>query len=138
MSFEVDYRNALLGYAPLAALVGELVSERLDQETAYPAIRFARVSTNRLYSMGGRNTMCVARVQNDCWSPDVEESLDVADKLIQALDTFSLAEANPGSPAVYPQKPNFVINQWTSNDPDADPVIWRRIVEVRMYFIDSV
>ncbi len=134
MSFEADYRAALLTYAPLAAAlaVGSPANYslgiRLEQEPTYPAIRFQRVATKRLYAQTGRVTLCLARVQHDCWSPDSLQVASVMDLLIRALDTFSLAGFG---------RPNFVINQWLTDEPEPEPVIWRGFVEANIYFTDS-
>ena len=136
MSFEADYRAALLTYAPLAAAlaVGSpatySIGIRLPQPASWPAIRFQRIATNRLYTMQGRNALCQARVQHDCWATDSIEAAALMDLLIQALDTFSLA-GGAGAP-------NFVINQWLTDEPDPEPVMWRGFVEAYIKFTDSV
>jgi len=128
MGFEADYRTALLTYAPLVALVGQRVGLRIDQEPTYPCVRFQRIATSRLYSMGGRNSLCVARVQNDCWSPDSSQAQSVMDALIRAIDVLAMAGSN---------HPNFILNQWLTDEPQPEPVVYRGFVEARIYFTDS-
>jgi hypothetical protein len=102
---------------------------RLPQPAHFPAIRFQRIATNRLYTMSGRNTLCEARVQHDCWANDSVDAADLADLLIRALDTFTLL----GTGA----RPNFVINQWLIDEPEPEPVLWRAVVDAKIYFLDS-
>lgn len=137
MSFEADYRTALLAYTPLQALVGNRIGVRLAQHADFPSVRFQRLSTERIYTMRGRNLLCLARVQNDCWSADNVQALDIADKFIRALDSFGLTTPSPGSPAVYPNKPNFVLNQIFSIEPEPEPVLYRVMVDTKIYFLDS-
>lgn len=129
MSFEADYRTALLAYAPLAAVVGQRVGIRLAQETVFPSVRFQRIATERLYTQGGRNVLCVARVQNDCWSNDNAQALSIGDLLIRALDGINLASGSG--------KPNFILNQWFDIQPEPEPVLYRAIIEARIFFTDS-
>src|SRR5579864_8788081 len=97
MSFEADYRAALLTYAPLQAAVHDAtlnvdrIGVRLAQQPNYPSVYFQRVSTARLYAQTGRVNLCVARVQHDCWSADNAQALTIGDLLIRALGTFTLA-----------------------------------------------
>ena len=129
MSFEADYRTALLAYAPLGALVGARLGVRMDQEPTFPNIRFQRIATTRLYSMGGRNALCLARVQHDCWSPDNSQALSVMDALIRAIDVVHLA----GSAS----QPNYILNQWLTDEAEPEPVVYRGFVEAKIYFLDS-
>ncbi len=135
MSFEADYRAALLTYSPLAAALSfgspaaYALGIRLPQPAHFPAIRFQRIATNRLYTMSGRNTLCEARVQHDCWSPDSITASDLADLLIRALDSFTLIGGSG--------RPNFVVNQWLIDEPEPEPVMWRAFVDAKIYFSDS-
>ncbi len=135
MSFEVDYRTALLQYAPLAAALSSgspaqyNIGIRLQQPAVFPSIRYQRISTDRLYAMQGRVSLCQARVQNDCWSNTNTGALALGDLLIQALDTLTLG--GPG-------KPNFILNQWLQPEGDPEPVVYRVIIDAKIFFTDSV
>ena len=135
MRFEVDYRTALLQYAPLAAALASgspasyNIGVRLSQPAVFPSIRFQRISTARMYSMEGQNALCQARVQNDCWSNTNTGALALGDLLIQAIDTLTLGGRG---------KPNFIVNQWFDQEAEPEQIVYRVIIDAKIYFIDSV
>ena len=128
MSLETDLRTACLAYGPLETLVGQRFMQMpLLEDQDYPCIAFTRIWSPRMYTQSGDAGIAVARVQYDCWDTTDTGAFDLADKLIAALATFTLAGGTG--------RPNFVINQFTSPDPEGDPAFFRVIVEARHWFI---
>lgn len=140
MSVEALLRSAVLGYDPLAALISDGLSPEgfraqeapLDQDTGYPALCFQRIATGYGYTHGGRTDVHTVRMQWDCWAQTPEGASDLADALIKSFDTFDLS-AEDESPPVVRRKPNFVLTRLVRPDTEAEPPIFRVIVDARHY-----
>jgi hypothetical protein len=114
------------------ALVGQRVGVRLAQQGSFPSVSFQKVSVEFRYTHDGINTFCVARVRNECWSPNDDglESLEIARLLKLALKTFNLTGL--------PTRPNRIINQWSSPEAQSEPITYREIVDSYISFLEPL
>lgn len=77
---EVAMRDELLKDGDVSDLVGEKVFYEIAEQNAdYPRIVLSRISTDRQVTLGGPDTLTMARVQLDCWADEsYTAALDVA------------------------------------------------------------
>lgn len=138
MSAEALLRASILGYGPLADLVddgaGEFRFEEmpLDSEIEYPAIAFQRIGTKPDYTHSGKTDIEVVRMQYDCWDRTPEGARALADALVASFATFNLS-AVPQSPPVLSGKPNFLDARFSRPETEAEPPIFRVVVDARHY-----
>lgn len=80
----------LSGFAGLTALVpaARIKYRLLDQDTAYPAITYVKVSETRDPLMGSDSGVVHARYQFDVWDTDVDSIRDATEQLRLALERY--------------------------------------------------
>lgn len=76
--------SALTALVPVARIKFRL----LDQDTAYPAIRYFKVSEQRDAAMGSDSGVVRARFQFDVLDTDIDSIRDVQEQLRQALERY--------------------------------------------------
>ena len=82
--------SRLIGFAGLSALVGiRVYPSLLPQKVTYPAVRYSRVSGERLRSHSGASGLAMPRFQIDAWAETYDEAKAVAKQIRLALDNFS-------------------------------------------------
>ncbi len=84
---------ALYGYLtsqpPVAALIGNrLYPSVLPEEVNYPAVAYMRVSTQRVYGIGGPIGYATPRIQFSVFALDPDTTSTVIDAIRMALDGF--------------------------------------------------
>jgi len=104
--------------------VSELVSTRiypgaLPQAAIYPAIRYQRVDTVRVYSKAGYEGDSRPRLQIDCWAETYLEAKRLADAVRTAMDGF----------------PEFAVceNEQDGYEPDPAPPVYRVILDFSIW-----
>lgn len=137
MSFEALLRSAILGYSPVADLVADGDDFRfqqtpLDANIGYPAIGFGRVDTVYGQTHSGRTDCYPIRIQYDCWDRTPQGADELADALVDSFETFNLSQVAE-SPQVLSGRPYKLLNRLVRPEPEAEPPIFRVIVEARHY-----
>ena len=132
---EVKLRTAALLDSTLTGLLGtspfRWYSIQLYEGSAFPAMTVHQISSKPLYSVGGRNTLALCRVQFTIWegyTPD--DSNSVLDALRAFIDTFSAV----GNPA---QFPNQIVLETDGLYPNTQPGIYQTIVDVFIHNSDA-
>lgn len=131
MSFETDFASAVAAYSGVSALIGSRIYHaELRQGSQLPAVVFQRIATSFMHTHSGLNAVRVARVQLDCWAADEAQALSLAAAVIASLETFNLAD-DQSVPVSFP---NLALTQFPLNDREADPPVYRQVLEARIWF----
>lgn len=89
MTVKADLYARLIGFAGLAALVGNRVyPQTIRQGDALPAISYQRVSTTRPSAMGQDIGIARSRFHIDVWARDFDEGKAIATQLLAALQRY--------------------------------------------------
>lgn len=139
-TIEQQLRESLLANAGVSALIGtRLYLVQKAQGSAYPCVAYQRISTQRQYHhvLGGNQASTAwSRFQFTIWADGKtggEVTQQVSAALRAALQTFNLA-AQPASPAVLRQAPNFVLNEHMTNEPNPQQPLFKSILDVKIWF----
>jgi len=90
---EVSVRAHLMADRTVLELVDtRLYPGALPQRVVYPAIRYQRVDTVRVYSKAGYEGDSRPRLQIDCWSPNYLEAKRLAEAVRTAMSRYPYAE----------------------------------------------
>ena len=127
MSLEAELYARLTADGGVSALVVTRVyPDVLPQGVTYPAIRYQRISTARLYNLGGKADQADTRFQIDCYATTRIGAIALADAVRAALDSQTglwgsiairnvtteneTADLEPGvEPKIYNQRLEFFI-----------------------------
>src|SRR5690242_738848 len=89
MTVEADLFSRMSGFAGLAALVGSRIYPvTLQENCAFPAVTYHRVSSSRVSAMHADTGDVTALFQVNAWAKDPDMARSVAEQLRQALQRY--------------------------------------------------
>ncbi len=108
---EIAVRNHLLADPAVSDfVVTRIYPGALPQGVTYPAIRYQRIDTLRIYSKAGYEGDSKPRLQIDCWSPNYLEAKQLAKAVRVAMERYSYAEC---------------VDEQDGYEPAPDPSVYR-------------
>lgn len=146
MSVETQFRLALLGVSAVAALIGDrLYPVTFAERTAFPAVAYQRISTQKLYS---NDQLANTRWGTNGWAriqltiagdgaSGYAQAIAVAAAIRDALKTFNIGSDQTSPPALA-GAPNFVLNEWDSVQPNTVPPKFLRFMDVKVFLQEGV
>ena len=125
-------------FAPLANLLGSApfrwYDTQLRQGSAFPAVVVTQISNPKNYAFQSRVTTSWYRMQFDLWAqPDSAATGQLAMALFAFLDQF-----NAIGIAGLSQYPNLVVGDRGGIEPNLEPPVYRRTIDVRMFNNDTI
>lgn len=149
MSIESRFRTGVLAYAPVSALIGNrFYRNQLPQEPPqFPLARYQRISTVPIYTqaLAGNNSLPPkwVRFQIDILAAGKvtgtqsgEQTDAIANAIVASLQTFNLS-AEPESPAVLRQAPNYLLAQRSFLEPNTQPPLFCLRLDVKCFCTES-
>lgn len=116
---EVCVRNHLLADPPVSELVGtRIYPGALPQAVVYPAIRYQRIDTVRVYSKAGYEGDSRPRVQIDCWSPNYLEVKRLTGAVRAAMSRYPYAEC---------------VDEQEAYEHEPEPALYRVVLDFRIW-----
>lgn len=149
MSIESRFRTGIISDAGVSALLGDrLYRIQLPQNPPqYPVARFQRISTTPIYTQvfGGNNSVPPKWVRfqidilasNKVTGVQSGEQVDaVASAIVASLQGFNLS-AQPESPSVLRQAPNYLLSQRAFVEPNTQPPLYGMRLDVRCFCVEA-
>lgn len=144
MTPDERFREAMLADPDVSEIIGQRffliqLPPNMRPEN-FPAAVAQRVSTQRLYShsadTAGTFGWCRMQVTAIASTKDGgAAAVRLAQALIEATRRFNLS-ANPASPAILRQAPNFVLQQSNGVMPDTQQPLFTSRLDLKVYFND--
>jgi len=116
---EAAVRAHLIADSAVAALAGTRIYPNvLPQGVAYPAIRYQRIDTPRVYTKGGYTGLSRPRLQIDCYAPTKKAAADLAAAVRTAMERYPRAVCE---------------NESDGYEPEPAPPVYVRTLEFRIW-----
>jgi hypothetical protein len=104
MSLETDLRDYLLADGGISSLIGTRIGpEPLAQDSAFPAITYRRLDTERGMTLDGPEALQRLTMQVTSWAATLLEVRDLADKIRLRLVGFSGAMGATTVQVIFPR-----------------------------------
>lgn len=115
--------------AGVTALVGTRIYPLvLPQNVAYPAIRYQRISTPRVYSKSGPSGDSRPRLQIDCWALTYGDAKRLADAVETAMKGFAGTHNGHRVASV------VCDDEQDGYEPDPAPPVYRRTLDFLIWY----
>lgn len=89
MSFESVIISRLENTGAISAVTNKIYSQRLPEETPFPAISMQLISETPVLTMGAPVELVQARVQIDCYARGYAEAANLGDAVRNALHLYA-------------------------------------------------